>query len=406
MLTIHRSKGLEFPVVYCPYLWDPAWIPENEPPVFHDPAAGDRRTIDVGGKDGPGFDDHWRQHVAEERGEELRLAYVALTRARHQAVVWWASRSGSRSRPWPGCCSRPEDCRAVRGRRARTTSSTGSATLAAQAPGSISVERTTGGDGRRWTGTAGPTGPARGAAVRPDARRRVAADVVHRRSPRSSPSRTSTSEPEDTGITDEQLPIGPARPAPERADEVRCVRSAAAGGDAGRDPGRLAGPLGARACRLHGRRPRRRAGRPASTSSSAWSHVDIGPADVVVAGLQAAIETPLGPLAGEARLRDIGRGRPARRARLRAAAGRRRRADRRADACAALADVLDDHLAPGRPARRLRRAAPGPGARPAAAGLPHRQPRRRAAGAVPADGTPRFAVVDYKTNWLGATARS
>ena len=60
------------------------------------PANGDRRTIDVGGPDGPAFDDHRRQHVAEERGEELRLAYVALTRARHQAVVWWASSFGSR----------------------------------------------------------------------------------------------------------------------------------------------------------------------------------------------------------------------------------------------------------------------------------------------------------------------
>ena len=95
MLTVHRSKGLEFPIVYYPHLWEPGYIPPGLPVAYHDPHAGDRRTIDVG-LEGPDFDRHKEQHLVEERGEDLRLAYVALTRAKHQAVVWWAPSWNSR----------------------------------------------------------------------------------------------------------------------------------------------------------------------------------------------------------------------------------------------------------------------------------------------------------------------
>ena len=44
VLTIHRSKGLEFPIVYLPFLWEPGFIPDKPPqPVFfHDPGGGRR----------------------------------------------------------------------------------------------------------------------------------------------------------------------------------------------------------------------------------------------------------------------------------------------------------------------------------------------------------------------------
>ena len=89
VLTVHRSKGLEYPVVFAPFLWSSNASREVPVPVFHDPDRGGERSADVGGKDAPGFDEHKRSHQDEAKGEELRLVYVALTRARHQAVVWW-----------------------------------------------------------------------------------------------------------------------------------------------------------------------------------------------------------------------------------------------------------------------------------------------------------------------------
>src|ERR1700749_1837435 len=56
------------------------------------------RTIDVG-LGGRGWNAHVRRHRDEQRGEDLRLAYVALTRAKHQAVIWWAGSYDSRNSP-------------------------------------------------------------------------------------------------------------------------------------------------------------------------------------------------------------------------------------------------------------------------------------------------------------------
>lgn len=93
VLTIHAAKGLEYPVVMVPYLWD---IPRITPriPIYHDPEpvrSGEPRgrLIDVGGATSPGFDSHQEAAMSEEAAEEGRLLYVALTRARHRLVVWW-----------------------------------------------------------------------------------------------------------------------------------------------------------------------------------------------------------------------------------------------------------------------------------------------------------------------------
>ncbi|HEX6024157.1 MAG TPA: UvrD-helicase domain-containing protein [Solirubrobacter sp.] len=387
VLTIHRSKGLEFPVVYVPYLWEPSWIDEKPIPiVFHDPANDFARTIDVG-LDGPDYRRHKDQHVSEQRGEDLRLAYVALTRAKHQAVVWWAGSWSSRDSALSRLLfDRDEDGNVADSGRRPPSDETAIARfreLASAAPGCVSVERT--GSSTLPIAYSGPLQRPTELAAASFTRE---LDRRWRRTSYSDITSAShearvASEPEERVIDDEPpppavepsgsaLPLGAVPGGTQFGTFVHAVLETTdfAASD-------LEAELRARVAAELARRP--------------VDGAAIGP---VVAGLRAALETPLGPLVGGRRLRDV------------------TRSDRLDElgfelplaggddpigriTPGALGAVLREHLEPGDPLAPYADRLEDPDLRASVRGY--------LTGSIDLvlRAGERFAVVDYKTNWLG-----
>jgi len=86
IVTIHKSKGLEYPVVFAPFLWNcrPRAAKHNSILLFHD--QNHDPVIDLGSH-------QHQQHtfIAEKErlAEDIRVAYVAITRARAKVYLAW-----------------------------------------------------------------------------------------------------------------------------------------------------------------------------------------------------------------------------------------------------------------------------------------------------------------------------
>ncbi|MFQ6392769.1 UvrD-helicase domain-containing protein [Nocardia sp. KC 131] len=144
--TVHASKGLEFPIVYLPFAWDNAKNPYPATLLYHDDAGA--RVLDVGGQDATGYAERKLRSETEEAGEELRLLYVALTRAMCQVVAWWAPAITTAASPLHRMIlGRPDGGDIVPGRAAVPADSLAVQRLSAWAAGAPAVVSVTGVEG-------------------------------------------------------------------------------------------------------------------------------------------------------------------------------------------------------------------------------------------------------------------
>lgn len=440
VVTVHAAKGLEFPVVMVPFAWD-RWVPRTPTVLrFHDDDG--TRRLHVGGPGSPGYDDARLRHQSEEAGEDLRLAYVALTRASSQVVVWWApstvSASGAvgrlvlgardaRGLP-PDTVAVPRDDQAAAGFEA----------LAARSGGTVVYEVVEGPPPVvRWE-------PARGdAAPLEVAHLGRSVDLAWRRTsysgltaaahdgPGGAPVRAGVAdEPEDPGVQDEaDGPVGvagagtsdvvaPTTPDPRDVAALRAVRSPLADLPGGTAFGTLVHDVLEHvdtaapdlAAELRAR---------CAASAGAGGGLGIDP-DVLADALLPALRTPCGPLLGGRTLAQVAPGDrlaeldlelplaggdqgdaagPGGAAGADHATGRRRPATLRD-----VADLLRAHLPSTDPfagyAQRLDALHAEAATRPAPL-------RGYLTGSIDAvlraevDGDTRYVVVDYKTNRLG-----
>jgi len=89
IITIHKSKGLEYPIVFCPFLWDANLRSAKDEVVrFH---QDDETKQNCAAFSEPDLSLAKESVTVEEQAEDIRLLYVALTRARERCVILWGN---------------------------------------------------------------------------------------------------------------------------------------------------------------------------------------------------------------------------------------------------------------------------------------------------------------------------
>ena len=404
ILTVHGSKGLQFPVVYLPFLSD-LYPRTPEFPLFHDDAG--RRCLDVGGRESDPA--HRQRAMAEECGEDLRLLYVAMTRAQSQLVTWWLPSARS------------------------TETSSLHRVLFGRAPGDAAVpgkvplpdDERAAAVGRRWQEAGGPcvetvgaaaSAPARRPAPAPDLAARPWTRRVDQAWRRTSYTALSSAAESAAAAAEPTVMVGSEPENPPREDEpdaavarppVEPARARGAGDDVVSPMAAL--PVGATFGSLvHAVLEHTDPAAPdhgGDLRSELVDHIDaqlvrwpvtLDPGELADA-LVAVCDSPLGPLAAGRTLRQVATADRMTELDFELPLAGGDRADHPFDraALAGLAPLLREHLPPGDPLL--------PYADVLEAGQGDQLLHGYLTGSVDAvlrigD---RFLVVDYKTNWLG-----
>jgi exodeoxyribonuclease V beta subunit len=84
IVTLHACKGLEYNIVFCPFLWQGKKLHDSEIIAAH---QDEQAIVDFGSAE---FDQSKSDAEKDQLMEQLRLLYVALTRPVHRCVIFWA----------------------------------------------------------------------------------------------------------------------------------------------------------------------------------------------------------------------------------------------------------------------------------------------------------------------------